>query len=704
MLTRLTSAVLVLALAVTMAAQDVRDLSTPTAHITKLGASIPSINSTIQQGYRLTNLTYRGPGIFGSTFDAVFVKNTGAYASSWWWYVGQTVPQISSLLTTNQARLIDLDPYIDTAGNLRYACIMVNNTGANQKVWWWYVGSTVAQLSTSVSANNARVVDLDRYTANGVTRYSAIMIRNTGADQRPWWWYVGVTPSQISSLINTNNARLYDLEPLGSGTYACVLVADSNPPNWHWWYDMSSSDVLYLINQYGVRPIDLETYLVGTARKWAMVTINNSNALTTSVGSQMRAATNGQIGLWMERVNGANLANLNGDTVFEPASTMKTFHHLHAMREVSLGLPLTTPLTVYNNYFPVGSSCPVDTGPFSEPLQTVLSHMMEASDNARTQAVRAYFGQSNINTTASAVGTTSTVLRHRIGCGTEALANPNDTTLRDLHIAHEAVSNGFLGSSRQAFYDLMRNDLLELDDVINDEGTSLGLSTQTLQSFRSLTEVAHKKGGYGLSSGGAAWFNRSDFGWISVPFLVGSSVIPHEYSFGAWVNNASTDSGAVAAVYDAGLTELLRPTIRSALMSWGSSLATVASVGTGCGIPTCTQGVTGLPRLGSTVLYNSATCQPSLPVLFAIGFSDTLSGPLPLPFALAAIGGEVGCFAYNDIVISDATLASSSGSAQFAVALPSSTANIGFEYWTQFYSFGPTSFRTSNSLHSTVGF
>lgn len=685
-------------------AQDARDLSTPVGNVQLVGVTATTISNTIAQGFRLTNITYRGSNLItGTTFDAVFVQNTGPYAIGWWWYYNLTAAQVSSNLTTNQARLIDLEPYTDSSGNQRFACIMVDNTGANAKGWLWYYNTSVAALSASATANNARVIDFDRYTFNGTTYYSAVMILNTGADNRQWWWYINVTPAQIGTLLNSNNARLYDLEPNGTGTFDCAMIRDNTFPYWYWWYDLSTSDISYLIGQYGVRAIDLETYVTGGVRKWAMLTINNSNALTTSVGNGMRSATDGQIGLWLQRMNGSNLANLNGDTVFEPASTMKTLHHVHAMRRVYLGLSLATPLTVYANYQSAGSSCPIDTGPFSEPLQTVLSYMMDASDNARTQAVRAYFGESNLNNTAAALGMTSTGVHHRIGCGAEAVLNPNQITLRDLNTLHEQVVNGYLGSYRQLFYDIMRNDFPEIDTVISTEGAALGLSAATVATFRNLTQLAHKKGGYGLSNGGPLWYDRSEFGWISLPFISNDVVTPREYGFGVWVNNTSSDAQALAAVYQQGVPELLRSTIHAAMASWNNSLASVTSVGSGCGSPVFTQNVQGLPRVGTTIGYFTNTAYASSPVMFALGFSNTSAGAIPLPLSLTLLGSAPGCMAYNDIQISDATLANAAGFCQFNVTLPNNTSNIGFGWWTQLYSFGPTSFKTSNSQHSVFG-
>ncbi len=698
-----TLSALLLGLAAALPAQDVREQSTPTANIYLLGASTASIAAQVANGYRLVDIEPRST----TTFDAVFVLNSGAYSEGWWWYTGLTSTQLASNLTANSARLIDLEPYDDGNGNTRFACIMVDNTGANNKSWWYYYNTTTTSINTHLGANNARLVDLDSYDIGGTTYYSGVMISNTGADNRGWWWYLNVTPAQISSFLNTNSAQLYDLEKRANGNWDCVMIQNPTSPGWYWWYDLTSSDISYLLGQYGVRPIDLEEYIVGGVRRYSMVTINNSNALTTSVGNAMRAQTNGQVGCWMERINGSNVANLNGDTQFEPASTMKTLHLTHAMRRIYLGAAtLGQLINVYTNYSPTNASCPIDSGAIQSAMQTVLTLMMVNSDNTRTQAVTAFFGQTNINNTAAALGMASTSLNHRIGCGADAVANPNRITLRDLHTLHEAVANGYLGSYRDNYYSIMLHSVndLSIATVINAEGASLGLPSATIASFRNFTSVAHKGGSYGLSNGGPLYYDRAEFGYLSLPFISNDVITPREYSFGAFVNNATNDSNAATAIYTDAIPELLRPTIRAALQSWNNSLAGVVSFGAGCGSPTIyTQTVSGLPRIGGSVTYLGNSGYGNALTVLGIGFSSTVWNGIPLPTSVVPYGSLNGCVALNDIVVNKIAISNGSGNASFPVTLPNDTAFIGFQYLTQCYSFGPTVFRTSNGQRSIVG-
>ncbi len=695
-----------LALTTSVAAQagDPREATVPTGSLTLLNVPIATISGHAANGFRVTDLEYRGGAGSSSRFDAVLVQNSGAYGTAWWWYVDATAAQITSAINANQARLIDLECYVDSNGNRRFAGVMVDNTGANGKAWWWLYDTSASVIGQQAASLNGRIVDLDRYTVGGTTYYLALMISNTGGDQRSWWWYLDKTRQQIDGYAQSNQARIYDIERRGYDRYDCVMIRDPLPKNWHWWTDLTENDVEYLQRNYGERAIDVERYpgTLGVSR-YAMVTINNSNALTTHVGSLMRSTTNGEVGCWLQEVGGPNLAWLNGETPFEPGEALTVLHHAHAMRRVHLGTAaLNSLLTVYTGYSSTSPTCPIDVGPSPQGLSQVLREMLENRSNAHAQAVTSYFGQQNINTTASPLlAMHQTSLRHRIGCPSEALANPNATSLRDLHRLYEAVENGWLGNYRGAFYEHMDNGIAAMfSGVILTQAGSLGLSSATTASFTAFLDGAFTDGGYDFVAQSRAHSAR--FGRVSIPFVQNGVLVHRDYTFGAFVNDASDASAANSAV-SAAVYNLLRPTIESAILTWSQNLAGVQPVGSGCGSPVHVQTAADLPRIGAMVDYDGANGYPNQLSVFAMGLSTSQWNGTPLPAPLQPIGGEPGCFAFNDVVSLDVTIADASGASTFAFSIPNSYGLIGFEYLTQFWSISPTTLKTSNSLRNIVG-
>ena len=103
-------------------------------------------------------------------FSAALVANKAPHASGWWWYYGLTEAQVNAKLQENNARLTDIDPYLD-GNNLRFAVVMKPNTGADATGWWWYFAQTPAQLSAKLDEHKARLIDLERYTVGGQTRF-----------------------------------------------------------------------------------------------------------------------------------------------------------------------------------------------------------------------------------------------------------------------------------------------------------------------------------------------------------------------------------------------------------------------------------------------------------------------------------------------------------------------------------------------------
>jgi hypothetical protein len=222
-----------LALAPAARAADDIENSAATGWWTYVGMSFNDVGAHASQLHaRLVSLKFDPAS---NTFSGAYVANTGAFAKSWWWYAGLDEHAVSADLQANNARLISLQAY-QTPGGTRFAVVMVANTGADAKSWWWYYGRSVNDITAAVNANHARLTALSSYVSGGQTVYAAIMIANTGADAKGWWWYVNLTPNQITGLINTNKGRLVDATSAGGGRFNVVMEdCSAGCPAW-WWY------------------------------------------------------------------------------------------------------------------------------------------------------------------------------------------------------------------------------------------------------------------------------------------------------------------------------------------------------------------------------------------------------------------------------------------------------------------------------------
>jgi hypothetical protein len=512
---------------------------------------------------------------------AVYVSNTGSYAKSWWILANVTPADLFNFVVTNNARIVVLKAFDDPAGSVRFFAVMIPNTGVDAKTWYFYQGQTTSQLTALYVANNARITQLNSYVKNGITLYDAVMISNTGADARDWWWYTNASVGTLSAGLNTNNARLVDLDiDPATGNYNAVMVSCSTGcPMWWWWVGVSTANLLNTVNQDGARIIDANSVPGCGDRCWSVVLINNSNAITSRVGELLRSQTDGTVGLFLKQVGGPILANLMDGIVYEPASAINVVTHLYTMRQVQAG---NVSLATQINSFappPPGSSCPGNTVNGSEAIDTADREMMWHSDNTRTRELNDYFGTTNVNMMAANIFMTHTAINHIVGCGGPI---PNQTTLDDLALLYEGVANGTLVNPtyRDVFFSQMAGKAqftsegydwtslwsTDIPAIIKQEAPNF-VPQQLLNAYQNQMDLAYKAGNYNLCTTVTCSSLISDIaisGWAKIPFCDAGG--PRQFVFGTFINTA-TNLNSAGAAFNSTKTELLREQIHDGLAS-----------------------------------------------------------------------------------------------------------------------------------------
>ncbi|HEV8309023.1 MAG TPA: serine hydrolase [Methylomirabilota bacterium] len=570
-----------------------RSVTVPTAWWLYTGVDAAFLTNKIQQdGARITDLEVQSTSPY--RFTAALVKNAGAYAvPAWWWYFGLTAAQVTDRLNANQARLIDLEPYVTSSG-VRFAAVMVSNTGSFARAWWWYQGVSAAFLSQKLTENQARLIDLDSYVVNGTRVFSGVMIRNTGADAKQWWWYVNVPPGFVSAKLIENRARLVDYERRPDGRLDVVMHRREGE-YWWWYYGLPSAQaVVDKALQKGARVIDIERYTDGGQTRFAAILLDNSNAETRRLWAIMDPGLSaGRFGIYLKQVGGGVKVDLQGGTIFEPASAIKVLHHAHAMRRVQVGLDSLSSNFVYfvkpddpNNKDICPLDAPeVDANKRTTTLQDGLAKTMQNSDNRTTRGLQLRYGQAALNARADSLGMSNTELRQVLGCGFRNNLR-NDLTLVDVGKLYEAVANGSLltGSSRTTFYNIMLGGGIgsssALATIVRQEATALGKSAAAANAFIAQMDSRFKGGSYDIciTSCNPYFYYRSNAGRMTLPFKSGTgAIVPVHYVFGQWANdlsipcgpgvNCSTKVAADNALGNAG-NELFRKEIRQALQTW----------------------------------------------------------------------------------------------------------------------------------------
>ncbi len=564
-------------------AQFDRFADTPTGWWYSYNASNATVSSLVSQGWRPFALDHRSTG----TNDAVFVQNSGSYSVSGW-SAGNLYQSVTpGVLNASIAgeRIVDLACF-DVAGQTFMSAITVPNPGGTG--WGWLYDQTSANgLVNWMTANpTQRIIDLNIYTVAGQKRYSGVSVSNTGTNAMSWWWYFGQTAAQVSAQLGANHARLIDVEidtaPVVFSiepTFAVVMVADSpalTGGNW-WYYDQTPATIGALLNQNGARLTAMKSYTDGFGQtKYAVAMVDNVNAQTRRCRDIMaNTLSDGVYGFKLKQVGGPELAGLNEDFAFEPASMLKIVHASYSIRQCSVnadsvGSPIFIGDTCNNNECPDNVNC----NPHNEALSVALAEMLQQSDNNRTYEIEQRYGRTNLNNYAASLGLTNTHINHRLGC---LCGNPfNNFSCTDATHLYEDIVDGTLFSS--TWRDTLVPYMLNLDaygynlyptlsNVITQEAASTSLTASEIATFRSAVHIQNKGGAY--SCGGT--YYRTDGGWAELPFKValgqlGYFISPRQYTFATFVhgNNSSSESSVAYSMKE----EILREQVREALQSW----------------------------------------------------------------------------------------------------------------------------------------
>lgn len=665
-----------------------RENATPTPWRWHYGVANSTINASQTAGYRVVSVDVETTSPM--RFNAALVRNSGSYARSGrsWWFGSPSL--IASKLSGK--RMTALTPYVIN-DKLYLSTALIDNTGGQQKDWRYFYG-TRSFVATQVSNFNGRIVDLDSYVLGSTRYYTALAIKNSGGDARSWWYYFNATPSFLASRASANKARITDLGEDGTGRFHAVMVRDPAPVHSWWYANVTATVVADKLGQNGARLVSLQR----DGSRFNAVMINNSNALTTKVGQLMRQIP-GVTGIRMKQVGGPVLVSINGSRQYEPASSLKTLHHVHAMRQVAVtSLSLQSNITSYQGS---RTACPSAAFPKKlEPLEPILKDMMTISHNTRTFSVERYFGRTNLQNTAKALGMSKTFLNHSIGCGTP----PNKFTLEDAGKLFEAVANGYLGRHKEDFYRLMSRS--KLTSIVDAEAAKLALPANVLASFKTYVDHVSKGGSYGV--GGLN--HRSHVGWLRLPFCSGSNVVLREYVYGNWINDARTYTDAHKALAAKARECMLEDSIRQALLTWKNSkvVGFAKAFGTGCigSNGRVTLFATGTPEIAKAHYFRMQNGPKSSAAILFMGGSKTYWGRIRLPLSLHS-AGATGCWLYTDPTLSFGTTTTSSGSATRAFVYPNSKSLVGVNFFTQYMGIDKTGnalgLTFSNGLETLIG-
>lgn len=608
----------------TTALTDDHSINAPTAWWTYANQTPQQVSDRLNEhNARLVGLEVQAVTNAGEPRLTVrMVANSGAYAvPGWWWYYDQSPQQITALLNANSGRLIELERYDRGGGQIRYAAVMVANTGPAARSWSYLMGVTRAQVDSHISATASRPIDLDAYGEGRARRFNAVFVSNTGADLRAFNWDVDQTPAEIATRTSSFNGRLVKLGRHSDGRYLYIQVRNTGSNSSHWWHKVGFTSTTELHNyavQMGARPVDVLSYATANGRRFDAALIDNANDEERRMREHYAPLIDGNqnpMGIfqaYLKEVDGPVLINLNGQRRAETASSLKVLHLLHAMKQVQAGTDFLLAgnfvfytSTYSNNPENPKDRCPLvlqeNTGSWNlnqSTLEWGLDKMIKVSDNRTTRGVVLRYGGSfaPFNATAAAAGLTSTTLRHNIGCAYydeyTAEHRPsslrNDTSAADLAKIFEGVWSGrLLGSANRARLEFLESTFSaigatgQVQAIIEEEAALQGKSAIAAQ-FGALVKTWGKGGSYdGACLGdpadrtqcGQAVMVRSGAGLMRLPIGGSGPYLGYRYYVhGKLISDVPYNNPNQLDTYNAAHKkasgELFRGVIRAALQSW----------------------------------------------------------------------------------------------------------------------------------------
>lgn len=525
----------------------------------------PYIFSPRNMGFRPTSISADREQTGTTMVTASWVANTGTHKKTFVYLTDQTAAQLNAIAADGY-RIQDVAVY--RKDNVKKYAVLAFSAASDPAPTQWFDELTQAQLATALSSYQGRLLDFDAQMVGNEVRFSGVMRKNTGGDQIGWWYTPGgATWEQIGDVIESKKTRLVDLCRLPNGKYYAAYWTDY-AGGFKFFGDATLAQMYKGANRNGMRVQSLSHRMVNGQPRYSGVLVHTEDPLTRKVGNWMRARTDGDIGIYLRRIDGPVMADLQEDLSFYPSSTMKVFMHAYAIWNTPQADLMTRQIPVWNDHNDLDHTGDTFT---NTPLPQVLGPMMWNSSNQMANTCIDFWGANNIvNFCRNTLGASSkTQINHLIGIGRPYSGDTfNSTTLVDLGNVYENV-NGKYGATKLNFFKTyMLNDVNSngMDAAANDARTALGITNAQWNAWRT-SYSWHAKAGSNPCPGKDFNGYSSVGGYLTLPFKDATTgrITVRKYVFGTWVNDAKeiNDAGAWASA-----TELIRDEVTASLASF----------------------------------------------------------------------------------------------------------------------------------------
>lgn len=159
----------------------------------------------------------------------------------------------------------------------------IERVQSDPTAYWWYFGVTVSDVAAALATNDARIVDLQVESVSDAGPVLTVaMVANSGPYAKEWWWWFGQSADEVGETLESLNARLISISPYQDGDallFATVMVANSgaDAKEW-WWYYGSIDSIAASLAPLNARVVDLEPYSFNGSTGYVVIAISNKGA------------------------------------------------------------------------------------------------------------------------------------------------------------------------------------------------------------------------------------------------------------------------------------------------------------------------------------------------------------------------------------------------------------------------------------------
>lgn len=501
------------------------------------------IKQAITSGWRPTSVELVGLAGAVGVYRVNYIQNVGTHYLQCRFDGEQTSTQINNIRNAGW-RIED----VAVVGS-KLSGIFVRNV-TNPRTTLYFYGWTSTDIQSWLASNGTyRVLDLDRYTASGNTRYSGVFLRNTGdAYVSGWGWSPSMTWDQVGNWATTNGMRVIDLDRHTNGNYAVVFAKRNAGQRYYYFGNRTISEVLDFLGNRGLRVQTISETTSGSTQRYSGVAVNNVNDQSARLADYAASKHNGIQGYYVQEIGGSRFVDIQADRSMHPSSTIKVLLHFTGVYNTATNQLGTRKL---NNI----------------AMQTVHSKMMWNSDNTMANLCLDTYGEVYSENTGRNICGMSNVTNFRNRFGTGGPYGNDQittTTLVDLGKVYATVENGYFNTTKDTWF---RNNMLNtsnsgpFNSVIASVKSQLGITTTKYNDWLSRIRYILKAGSNADSNGVNGYWSVA--GAVRLPFKSGTTVTTKKYLFGHYVN-ASTIS------YDgwAATAETMREQIKASMTTF----------------------------------------------------------------------------------------------------------------------------------------